>query len=235
MIDTHCHIDLHDDPVQLAQEMEASQTECVAVTMLPSHYRLGLPHLENFSRVHASLGMHPLRAMEGAKEVESFISLSKGCDFIGEVGLDFSREGKASKEIQIEILLRIMDSIRSGKFVSVHSRCAAREILDIFDDHNTGPVCFHYFTGGQKVALAAVNAGHYFSFNRRMLIGRHKALLDIIPKDRVLVESDSPFLSKSPITATKEAYSMIAEYWEIPLLDAEKVISRNFENCRTAS
>lgn len=235
MIDTHCHIDLHDDPVQLVQEFDASKVECVAVTMLPSHYRLGLPHLKKFGRVHASLGMHPLRTEEGAKEVESFISLSNGCEFIGEVGLDFSKKGKATKKIQIEILLRIMDSIRSGKFVSVHSRCAAHEILEIFDYHNIGPVCLHYFSGGQKIALAAVNAGHYFSFNRRMLNGRQKALLNIIPKDRVLVESDAPFLSKSPITATKVTYSIIAERWEIPLSEVIDIVSRNFENCRTVS
>lgn len=235
MIDTQCHVDLHDDPVGLAQKMEKSQTECVAVTMLPSHYLLGLPYLNGFSQIHASLGMHPLRVNEGKNEVDAFNALSKDCDFIGEIGLDFSKEGKPTKEIQIEVLLRIVNSIKGGKFVSVHSRGAAKEALNIFDEHNTGPVCFHYFTDGHDVASAAVMGGHYFSFNRRMLNGKHKALLEIVPQDRVLVESDAPFLSKAPISATKETYSMIAEYWKTSLSGAEKTILRNFQNCRTAS
>lgn len=233
MIDTHCHVDLHDDPVGLARKMQASQTECVAVTMLPSHYRLALPHLKQFDGVHASLGMHPLRATEGKKEIDAFISLSICCNFIGEIGLDFSREGKATKEIQIEVLLRIMDSIRGGKFVSVHSRCADQEILKIFDKNKVGSVCFHYFTGGQDLVSAAVSRGHYFSFNRRMLIGKQKALLDIIPKDRVLVESDAPFISKSPILVIKESYRLIADCWGMSLSETVETISRNFSNCRT--
>ena len=235
MIDTHCHIDFHNDPVGLARDMEESQTECVAVSMLPSHYRLGLPHLNSFTKVHASLGMHPLRVSEGKNEVDAFTALSRECEFIGEIGLDFSKEGKPTKEIQIEVLLRIVNSFRGGKFVSVHSRGAAREVLNIFNEYNTGPVCFHYFTGGHEVASEAVNCGHYFSFNRRMLKGKHKALLDIIPRDRVLVESDAPFLSKAPISATKEAYLIIGEYWETSLSETERTISRNFQNCRTAS
>lgn len=202
--------------------------------MLPCHYSLGVPHLKHFSRIHASLGMHPLRVTEGKREVDAFNSLSKGCEFIGEIGLDFSKEGKATRDLQIEVLLGITSSIRGGKFVSVHSRCAAQKVLEIFDDFETGPVCFHYFTDGQSVASEAVNGGHYFSFNRRMLNGKHRALLDIIPRNRVLVESDAPFLSKAPISAAKATYSMIAEHWDIPFPEAVRTISRNFINCRTA-
>ena len=190
MIDTHCHIDLHDDPIGIARRIEESQIECVAVTMLPSHYRMALPHIKKFDQLHASLGMHPLRITEGVKETEAFMAFSQSCDFIGEVGLDFSREGNATRETQISVLKKILDSLRGGKFVSVHSRGAALETLAIFDDGNVGPVCFHYFTGGLEVATAAANKGHYFSFNCRMLNGRNKGLLDSIPKDRVLVESE---------------------------------------------
>lgn len=235
MIDTHCHVDLHDDPIGLARQINASQTKSVAVTMLPSHYHLGLPHLKNFEAVHAALGMHPLRAKEGRDEIDEFISFSKNCDFIGEIGLDFSREGKATKEIQIDVLIRIIDAIKGKKFVSVHSRGAARELLDILDTHKTGAVCFHYFTGGPVLAATAVKGGHFFSFNQRMLDGKHKALLDTIPRERVLVESDGPFLSKSPIAATETAYSKIAETWNLSLADTVRTISKNFSNCRTAS
>ena len=66
-----------------------------------------------------------------------------------------------------------------------------------------------------------------------MLNSKHKDLLGVIPKDRVLVESDGPFLTTSPITATKDAYIKIAEYWDVSLSEAEATIARNFANCRT--
>jgi TatD DNase family protein len=203
--------------------------------MLPNHYRLGLPHLARFHNVHAALGLHPLRAKEGQNEVDSFVSLSRRCNFIGEIGLDFSSEGKATKEIQLEIFSRIVDVVKGGKFVSVHSRDAALDLLQILDRKKVGPVCFHYFTAGPEVAAAVVEAGHYFSFNRRMLNGKHKVLLDIVPKNRVLVESDSPFLTTSPITATRDAYTTIAGYWQVSLSDATKAIAQNFAKCRTAT
>ncbi len=235
MIDTHCHLDLHDDPVGLARKVEATQTMCVAVTMLPSHFRLGLPHLAPYKNVHAALGLHPLHVKEGECEIDEFVELSKTCDFIGEIGLDFSREGRETKSIQVEAFSRILNSVKGGKFVSVHSREAAKDLLQMLAKNKVGPICFHYFTAGPVVAAEGIEAGHFFSFNRRMLNGKHKALLDIIPRNRVLVESDAPFLTKNPITATKNTYALIAEHWKIPLSDVVKTIAQNFTSCRTAN
>ena len=233
MIDTHCHIDLHDNPVGLAKRIQASESECVAVTMLPSHFRLGMRHLAPFRNIHSALGLHPLRVEKGRAEVEDFATLSRSCEFIGEIGLDFSRQGAPTKGLQMEVFLRIIDYLRRDKFVSVHSRGAGLELLEIITEKKVGPVCFHYFTAGLVVAAMAVESGHFFSFNRRMLNGKHKDLLGVIPKDRVLVESDGPFLTTSPVTATKYAYAKIAKYWDVSLSEAEETIARNFANCRT--
>ncbi len=235
MIDTHCHIDLHNNPVWIAKKIQASESGCVAVTMLPSHFRLGMSHLAPFKNIHSALGLHPLRVEEGRAEVEDFVALSRRCEFIGEIGLDFSREGAQTKGLQLDVFLRIIDCVRGGKFVSVHSRGAGAELLQIMNEKKVGPVCFHYFTSGLVVAAMAVESGHYFSFNRRMLNGKHKGLLDVIPRDRVLVESDGPFLTTSPVAATKDAYKQIAEYWDVSLSEAEATIGRNFANCRTQS
>jgi TatD DNase family protein len=233
IIDTHCHVDLYDDPIGVAQKIAQAQTQCIAVTMLPSHYRLGLPHLAAFDNVHAALGLHPLRVSEGERELDAFVSLSKECEFIGEIGLDFSHEGRSTKARQVEVLNQILQLVKGRKFVTVHSREAAPTLLQMLAETAVGSVCFHYFTGGQSAASDAINAGHFFSFNRRMLKGRQSALLEVVPKDRVLVESDGPFLTKVPITATKDAYSLIAERWDLSLPKTIKIISQNFKACRT--
>ena len=234
MIDTHCHVDLYDDPIGVAQNIERAQTQCIAVTMLPSHYRFGLPHLAELARVHAALGLHPLRVTEGERELEDFISLSKASKFIGEIGLDFSAEGRSTRSRQVEILDRILPSVKGRKFVTVHSREAAPTLLQMLTEKKIGSVCFHYFTAGPTAAIHAVAAGHFFSFNRRMLKGRHSNLLDVVPRNRVLVESDGPFLTKAPITAIQDAYSLIAEHWKVPLSETVEIIAQNFMACRTA-
>ena len=235
MIDTHCHIDLHDDPIGIAKKIQVTGTQCVAVTMLPSHFRLGVRHLDRFRNIHSALGLHPLRVTEGKEQIDDFVFLSRNCEFIGEIGLDYSREGVATKRLQLEVLSRIITCAKRGKFVSVHSRGAATDLLQILEDKKVGPVCFHYFTAGPDVAATVSKAGHYFSFNRRMLKSKHRELLGIIPRNRVLVESDGPFLTTSPVAATKDAYLKIAEDWGMPAPEAEAIIAKNFANCRTQS
>ena len=234
MIDTHCHIDLHDHPIDEISKFTSRRMECVSVTMLPSHYEVSLPHLDSHDNIPASWGLHPMRAREGKRELSQFIKLSKTTEYIGEIGLDFSHDGISTKELQKELLAQILPALKGGKFVSVHSRESVTELLGMLSEARVGPVCFHYFTGGPSLAKEVVQAGHYLSFNLRMLRGRHKSLLSVVPADRVLIESDSPFLTGSPVLAVSDAYSIIAKHWEVTLPDAEKLIFGNFSRCRTA-
>lgn len=234
MIDTHCHIDLYDDPIELAHKIERSRVTCVAVTMLPSHYKMGKQHLTNFRKTHASLGLHPLRVVEGQSEINEFLRLSESCEFIGEVGLDFSSRGKPTKGLQVEVLSAITESLLGGKFVSVHSRDAYVETVNVLEKGGVGPVCFHYFNGGIEVAKEIADLGHFFSFNQRMLRGKHRDLVSELPRERILVESDGPFLTKSPFNAISFVYRRLAEIWKMDTSEVEAVISTNFSNCRTA-
>ena len=233
MIDTHCHLDLHDEPVNLVRRMNAADITCVAVTMLPSHYRLGVPHLAPFEKLHAALGLHPLRITEGAREIKDFIALSKTTSYIGEIGLDFSREGKSTKSLQIKALSQILASVKGGKFVTVHSRQAVPELLRMLGEAEVSPVCFHYFTGETAQAEKVVEAGHFFSLNSKMLEGKHRVLLDVIPRNRILVETDAPYLTKDPIFAIEQTYAALAKGWGVPLSEAVDTLSENFAECRT--
>ena len=233
MIDTHCHIDLYDDPLELARRVEHLRITCVAVTMLPSHYKMGKRHLATLGHVHEAIGLHPLRASEAQSEIDEFLRLAKSCEFIGEVGLDFSRQGRIAKNLQIEMFSMIAQSFSGGKFVSVHSRDAFWETMNILEEKKIRPVCFHYFTGGVAAAKKIAESGHFFSFNQRMLKGRHRNLVKELPHERILVESDGPFLTSSPINAVRVVYEQIADIWEMDISRVEALISSNFSNCRT--
>lgn len=232
-IDTHCHIDLFDDPISIAKAYENAQTACVMATMLPSHFRAALPHLKPFRFIRPALGLHPLRAKEGWKEIKLFMDISSSVEFIGEIGLDLSTEGKLSKGIQLDVLRRILPTLGSGKFVTVHSRNAHEEMSRLLEEFHVQPVCFHYFIGGPRAAVELAEKGHYFSINHRMLKSKHRAILDNVPKEQILVESDGPFLTKRPLGMVKQVYNELCKIWCTDQNETEEILNLNFNRCRT--
>lgn len=234
-IDTHCHLDLFSDPLAVARAYEGSSALCVMATMLPSHYQLALPHLKPFRNVWPALGMHPLRAREGQTEIALFRRLSSSVKCFGEIGLDFSTEGIKTKEVQLSNLKSILPHIGENKFITIHSRNAHEVVSDTIDEFNVGPVCFHYFIGGPRAAEKLVLKGHYFSINHRMLSGKHKYLIEAIPKGHLLVESDGPFLTEAPLSSIDNVYNELSKAWGIDINETTKIISGNFHRCRTGA
>src|SRR5438067_1517922 len=99
-VDTHCHLDLFADPSRVLDE--APNTIVVAVTELPSSYRLLEARFRLDRRVRVALGLHPLRAAAaGPLEEGQLIRHLKHVDYVGEVGLDFSRHGKDTMSAQL--------------------------------------------------------------------------------------------------------------------------------------
>jgi len=232
-VDTHCHMDLFDDPVATARAYESSQTSCVMTTMLPSHYQAALPHLKTFRAIRPALGMHPLRVKEGKNEISLFVELASSAKCIGEIGLDLSTEGRRTKELQLAILRKILPAIGNGKFVTVHSRNAHDEVSSLLDEFHVAPVCFHYFIGGPHAAARLAAKGHYFSINSQMLKNKHRGTINAVPRDRILVESDGPFLTKQPLAMIEQVYHELSKIWQIDNFETEELLSLNFNRCRT--
>lgn len=232
-VDSHCHIDLFDDPVAVAREYESTRTACVMTTMMPSHYQAALPHLKPFKMTLPALGMHPLRVSECDNEVTMFLDLARSAKCIGEIGLDLSADGQKTQEMQTVILRSILPVIGNGKFVTVHSRNAHEEVSSTLDEHGVGPVCFHYFIGGLIAAEKLVKKGHYFSINHRMLRNKHTRLIDVVPRNRIIVESDGPFLTKRPLAMLERVYNELSKVWQTDKFVTEELIALNFSKCRT--
>lgn len=236
MLDSHCHVDLLTDPLIRSRELNAALSVCVAVTYLPEHYELARRHLGSFPRVIPSLGMHPLHASRAFAQLNQFRALARTARFIGEVGLDGSGEGKSSLPLQTEVFREVVSSVRAGCFVTVHSRDAWQETAGILDEKKVGPVCFHYFTGGPSAAETLAGMGHYFSVNHRMIepSSRHREMVRQLPRNRILVESDAPFLGQiSILRDLKTVYAHLATIWNIDVGQAIEQVRSNFENCRT--
>lgn len=196
MIDTHCHIDLYPNPIQVINDCEAIGMIVIGMTNLPSHFEMGYKHVLPFKKVRLALGMHPLMANFHEKEFGLFLNNLSKTSYIGEVGLDFSKEGKSTKEIQLETFSRILQAIAGQKkLLSIHSRNAENNVLELLIEYNIKCAIFHWYSGPLNLIDKIIEAGYYFSINPAMIRSeKGKKIISKIPLHRILTESDGPFI-----------------------------------------
>ena len=204
MIDTHCHFDMMPNPEKYINDIERRGDIVIGMTNAPSHFQIGWQHVRNYKHVRLALGFHPLLAHELQNELPLFERLLDKTSYIGEIGLDFSREGKATKDIQIESLRRILSCLRGkSKILSVHSRNAEQELLSLLKEYEIKNVIFHWYTGNANLVPEILQEGCYFSVNEAMtLTNKGRRLIELIPHDKLLTETDCPFNDKSNLSKT---------------------------------
>ncbi len=191
-VDTHCHLDLLSDPTAA---LSTVNVVVVAVTELPSRYRLLELRFRGDKRVRVALGLHPLRAgTAGRLEEGQLVRLLAGASYVGEVGLDFSSQGKDSRDSQLRVFDRLLaEPELRHKVVNVHSRGAEAITIERLKRANV-PAVLHWYTGPPKLIDEALAAGLYFSVNPAMLrTDKGRQLIVALPADRMLTESDGPF------------------------------------------
>ena len=234
MLDTHCHIDLYSDPLAIAKEVERQKILTIAVTNLPSHFEIGQPHLRSFRQIRPALGLHPLMTEYHKKERENFKKLLSRTSYIGEVGLDFSREGRDTRNVQIESLRFVFNRIQDRpRFISLHSRGAESTVLELLEEFNIQGAVFHWYSGSLTTLERIVQTGHYFSVNPAMVRSKKgRSIIDRIPSDRILTESDGPHvqLRNQPVRPTdiKTVLEALRDSWRMSFEETESQVTSNF-------
>jgi len=235
MIDTHCHIDMYNDPLQLANECEQLGIITIGMTNLPSHFELGFNHLLKFKRVRLALGMHPLHAESHKKELPRFIRNISKTSYIGEIGLDFSKEGIATKNIQLDTFNKILYELKGHrKILSIHSRKAEKEVLRLLIENGVKSAIFHWYSGPLTLIDEIVKAGFYFSINTAMIKSKSgQEIIKRIPINYLLTESDGPFIENEGIPIRPKNLSIVYEYLSKNKFagnhDIEKIVHENFK------
>lgn len=169
------------------------------------------------------LGFHPLLAHELQEELPSFERLIDETSYVGEIGLDFSREGVVTQKIQIKSLERIL-AIVSGKnkIISVHSRNAELQLLSLLKKYHIKNVIFHWYSGDLSLVPYILDAGYYFSINEAMVSTlKGRKIIGSLPSDRILTETDSPFNRKDNLN---NVYSYLSK-----IGCNEQIIYNNFK------
>ena len=220
MIDVHCHFDMMPNPEAYVRQKENAGDIVIGMTNLPSHFQIGQPFVMHYKHIRLGLGFHPLLVAENKKELTLFKRLIDETSYVGEIGLDFSREGYASKEEQIIVLKEILPTLRGKrKIVSVHSRRAEKELLRLLMEYKIENVIFHWYSGSVSLIPAILERGYYFSINEAMTLSHSgKCIIEKIPRDRILMETDAPFNNRCSIRNAMQNMGV-----------TEALIKRNFD------
>lgn len=201
LVDFHCHLDLYPDFEGIIKEAEQASVYTLAVTTTPRAWERNRQLTAKLQYVRPALGLHPqLVGKNTAAELKLWKQLLGQTKYVGEVGLDagpdFFRTLDEQKEVFEQILLHC--SRAGGKILSIHAVRSVTTVLDMIEallPSSRGTVVLHWFTGTPAQARRAVQLGCYFSVNVAMLRSeRSQPLLRLIPADRVLTETDGPFI-----------------------------------------
>ena len=211
LVDHHCHLDFPQLVADREGILARAKAAGVGVMVTISTRVRQLPTLLDICAAHdniyCSVGTHPHNADEErgipADEIVRLAQHPKVVA-IGEAGLDYYYK-KSSPEAQAEGFRQHIEAARrTGLPLEIHTRDADDDTLAILEDeHAKGafPAILHCYTGGPKLAARAVELGLYVSFTGVVTFKKAEALRDIaraVPLDRLLVETDAPYLAPEP-------------------------------------
>lgn len=209
-IDSHCHIDFPDFPegvgALLANMQLAEVTHALCVSVNLENFPRILETVGPYPNLFSSVGVHPDHEDCQEPSVEALVKLAQHPKVvaIGETGLDYYRLPKEDVDWQRE---RFRVHIRAARAVQkpliIHTRSAAEDTLRIMAEEGAEQVggVMHCFTESWDVAEAAMKMGFYISFSGIVSFKNAKDLKDVakrVPLDRILIETDSPYLAPVP-------------------------------------
>ncbi|MEL7601281.1 MAG: TatD family hydrolase [Proteiniphilum sp.] len=228
MIDVHCHFDVAENPIRYISENEKKGIVTIGMTNLPTHFQMGVRHIRQYKYIRLALGLHPLRVKEHASEYSKFRQYIDETSYIGEVGLDFSREGFSTRDIQIKSFEFVLDSVKNKrKILSLHSRRAEKEVFEMLIAKNIEAAIFHWYSGSIGVLKKIIESNFFFSINSAMCESDNgKKIIAEIPRELMLTETDYPFINNSSIPLV---HKYLSELWGISPLEVDGVINSNFK------
>lgn len=248
LVDHHCHLDFPQFADDLAGVVGRAKAAGVGTMVTISTRIRQFDRIRQIAEAHedvyCSVGTHPHNAHEELDiPVEEIIRLAQHlkCVAIGEAGLDYYYQ-HSSAEAQAEGFRRHIAAAReTGLPLEIHARDADEDTLAILrEEHERGafPAVLHCFTGGRELALRAVDLGLYVSFSGVVSFKKSEALRALaaeLPLERILVETDAPYLAPVPYRGktNEPAYvvhtaAAIAEARGMPLAEFARATTANF-------
>ncbi|WP_421912991.1 TatD family hydrolase [Mesorhizobium sp.] len=223
LVDSHCHLDFPDFAEEraaiVARAMAAGVGRMVTISTRVRRFQQILEIAETFDEVYCSVGTHPHNAAEELDVTDAeLIRLSAHPKVvaIGEAGLDYFYD-KAPRAAQAQgFRTHIAAARETGLPLVIHSREADDDMADILTQE-TGkgafPFILHCFSSGRRLAEVGVALGGYISFSGILTFKNSAELRAIaadVPHDRLLVETDAPYLAPIPFRGKRNEPAYVA-------------------------
>jgi TatD DNase family protein len=233
MIDTHAHLS-----GRFSEEIKIKGLDYVilaASCVQDSKDNLELSKINK--KILPAIGIHPMEINESFEGLEKLFT--DRVVAIGECGLEFSDEmNQNDKKKQIELFKKQIElSQKVDRPLIVHSRGASDEMLEILGNFKNLKGVIHCYSGGKKRINKFLDLPGVWYFgidgNLTYEIGLEQVVQNI-PKDRLILETDCPYLTPVPFRGEKNypeyvkyVYQKVAEIWEISFKEAEKIVDEN--------
>ncbi len=249
-IDSHCHINFPELAARLPeifnkmQENKVSHALCVSVNLPDFPQVLALA--EQYPNIYASVGVHPDYEDTPEPTVEGLVELARHPRIIaiGETGLDYFRLQGDLEWQRERFRVHIRAARATGKPLIIHTRQASADTIRIMQEEGAGvdqggPAgVMHCFTESLEVAEAAMAMGFYISFSGIVTFKSAKDLQAVaraVPLERILIETDSPYLAPMPHRGktnepgfVRHVAEYLADLKGIPLAQVAQQTSENF-------
>ena len=227
LTDSHCHLDDQQFDPDREQVIERALAAGVQ-RMLAIGTGSGPPDLEAALRlarqhafIYATVGVHPHDAAKATPETFTAMeSLAAGPNAdtkllaIGEIGLDYHYDF-SPRDVQRDVFVaQLKLAARAGKPIVIHTREAWDDTLLLLREHWSGGGIMHCFSGGPAEARQALDLGFYLSFGGVLTFPKAEALREaarLAPEDRLLVETDAPYLAPVPKRGKRNEPAFIVE------------------------
>ena len=234
LYDTHFHLDLFESREKIIKEIFDNQIYTIAVTNLPVLFTKLNDSLSS-KFIRPALGFHPELLSQYKHLIPQMWTLLNETRYIGEVGLDF-KTGKAYKELQISFFSELIErcAVFGNKILTIHSRQSVSEILSIIGEDFKGKVILHWYSGNKATLKKAIDNGYYFSINYSMVNSNtSKKLIKLIPVERLLLETDAPFVkfNNQPFSmlGIKDIVKELAFILNLDQFEMTKILWNNFK------
>ncbi len=247
IVDSHCHIDRVeldkfggsiDSLIDHAKTLNVEEFLCVCIDLenFSSVYEIAKQHPE----VYASVGVHPTEQGGEDPTTERLVSLANQEKIIaiGETGLDYFHVKKDEADWQRERFARHISASKiTDKPLIIHTRDAKKDTIDIMKSENASSGVMHCFSEDWQTAKAAMDMGFYISFSGIITFNSASDLREVVkkvPMDRILVETDSPYLTPVPYRGKTNApgytYYVAEKVAEIKNISVNEVAEQTTKN-----
>ncbi|MDD2482799.1 MAG: TatD family hydrolase [Candidatus Shapirobacteria bacterium] len=229
MIDTHAHLERLCDIDKGIDKIILAASD---VTDSKNNLLLGEIYPD---KLLVSVGIHPMESQDSPAKLEKIVEENyQKIGAIGECGLDFS--GEFDKEKQIIVFKKQIELAQKYKLpLIIHARKAVDEVVEILKEYKDLSGVFHCYAGGNKRIKKILDLGFYFGIDGNLTYEAGlEEVVKNIPKDRLVLETDSPYLTPVPfrgeINSPKNVeyiYKKVAEIWDLSFEETEKIVDGN--------